>query len=135
MAFVNNGWKDFVCSTGFNVVQPAETKLSPKFAYYALISEGARQYFEATAKGVGYPAVDDKDFGAFIVPLPPLEEQEEICAHLDGKLGEIKRIVTGIESQIDTLTAYRKSLIHECVTGKRRVTDDDVRHAGYSERS
>ena len=74
MAFANNGRKDFVCSTGFNVVQPLEHKLFSKFGYYSLISEGARQYFEATAKGVGYPAVDDKDFDTFDVPLPPLAE-------------------------------------------------------------
>ena len=28
------------------------------------------------------------------------------------------------------LTAYRKSLIHECVTGQRRITEADVRRAG-----
>jgi len=37
------------------------------------------------------------------------------------------RIVIGIESQIATLIAYRKSLIHECVTGQRRVTEADAR--------
>jgi hypothetical protein len=31
-----------------------------------------------------------------------------------------------IESQIATLTAYRKSLIHECVTGERRITEADA---------
>ena len=31
-----------------------------------------------------------------------------------------------IETQIATLTAYRKSLIHECVTGQRRITESDV---------
>ena len=31
-------------------------------------------------------------------------------------------IVAGIEAQIATLTAYRKSLIHECVSGQRRTT-------------
>ena len=35
-------------------------------------------------------------------------------------------IVTNIEAQITTLTAYRKSLIHECVTGQRRVTEADI---------
>ena len=64
--------------------------------------------------------------GEFPIPLPPLTEQEVICAHLDEKLGEQKRLVTGIESQISTLTAYRKSLIHECVTGQRRVTEAGV---------
>jgi len=62
-------------------------------------------------------------------------EQEAICAYLDEKLGEVKRIAATIEAQIATLTAYRKSLIHECVTGQRRVTDEDVRRAGHSERS
>jgi hypothetical protein len=38
----------------------------------------------------------------------------------------LKQIVTSIEAQIATLTAYRKSLIHECVTGQRRVTEADV---------
>ena len=38
-----------------------------------------------------------------------------------------------IDAQIATLTAYRKSLIHECVTGQRRVTDSDVGRAGHSE--
>ena len=30
-------------------------------------------------------------------------------------------------AQIATLTAYRKSLIHECVTGQRRITEAEVR--------
>ena len=33
---------------------------------------------------------------------------------------------SGIEAQIATLTAYRKPLIHECVTGQRRITEADV---------
>jgi type I restriction enzyme S subunit len=40
----------------------------------------------------------------------------------------LKRVVTGIENQITTLTAYRKSLIHECVTGQRRITEADLNH-------
>ena len=28
--------------------------------------------------------------------------------------------------QIATLTAYRKSLIHECVTGQRRITETEL---------
>ena len=46
------------------------------------------------------------------------------------KLGELKRLAVGIETQIATLTDYRKSLIHECVTGQRRVTEEDLRRAG-----
>jgi len=61
-----------------------------------------------------------------LIPRPPIEEQREIAVFLDTKLAEVKRIVAGIESQIATLTAYRKSLIHECVTGQRRITEADL---------
>ena len=97
-------------------MQPAETKLSPKFAYYALISEGARQYFEATAKGVGYPAVDDKDFESFAVPLPRLPEQQRIAAYLDASCGAIDAAVAAKRRQLETLDAVRESLIESAVT-------------------
>ena len=50
-------------------------------------------------------------------------------ADFAAKLKMIAQIVNGIESQIATLTAYRKSLIHECVTGQRRITESDVQRA------
>ena len=53
-------------------------------------------------------------------------EQREICQFLDDKLAELRRLVGTIEAQIDALTAYRKSLIHECVTGQRRITEADL---------
>ena len=66
----------------------------------------------------------------FPVPLPPLTEQDEICDSLDAKLTELKRIAEGIAAQTETLTAYRKSLIRERVTGQRRVTEEDLHRAG-----
>ena len=32
------------------------------------------------------------------------------------------------------LTAYLKSLIHECVTGQRRITEADVKRVGMQSR-
>ena len=68
-----------------------------------------------------------------LIPLPPRKEQEAICAHLDKKVGDLKCVVAGIETQIATLTAYRKSLIHECVTGQRRITEADLPAAKQAE--
>ena len=124
VAFMNNGRKHFVCSTGFNVVQPAEKKLSPKFAYYALISEGGRQYLEATAKGVGYPAVDDKDFDSFAVPLPPLPEQQRIAAYLDASCAAIDAAVAAKRRQLEILDALCSSiLLHALTIGLRQKVE------------
>lgn len=117
VAFIENATDDLVCSTGFNVVQPAAHKLAPKFTYYSLLSDGARQYFEATAKGVGYPAVDDKDFLAFRVALPPLPEQQRIAAYLDASCAAIDTAISAKRNQLKILTALRGAIIRESVMG------------------
>ncbi len=121
MAFLSNGGEDLICSTGFNVVQPNERKLNPKFGYYSLISEAGRQYFEAAAKGVGYPAVDDKDFCSFPAPLPPLPEQERIAAYLDASCLAIDAAIAAKRRQLETLNGLRRSIIQQAVT---RALDD-----------
>ena len=115
-ACLSNGRDNLICSTGFNVVQPIRRKLDPKFAYYSLISEAGKQYFEATAKGVGYPAVDDKDFCSFPVPLPPLSKQERIAAYLDVSCAAIDAAVDIKRRQIETLDEVVESLIESAVT-------------------
>jgi len=64
--------------------------------------------------------------GTNFAPFPPLPEQAAIAEFLDEKEREFQAIIATIQSQIDTLTAYRKSLIHECVTGQRRITEADL---------
>ena len=116
VAFIPDAGADLVCSTGFNVVQPHETRLLPRFSYFALISESARQYFEAAATGVGYPAVGDKEFNSFPLPLPPLPEQQRIAAYLDASCAAIDAAVTAKRRQLETLDALRKSIVHQAVT-------------------
>jgi type I restriction enzyme S subunit len=99
-------------------------KLLSNFLAYLTGSQYGRDYFEATGKRTtNLASTNSTKVGLFPIPLPSLEEQEGICAFLDDKLSGVKRITNGIEAQIATLTAYRKSLIHECVTGQRRITE------------
>jgi type I restriction enzyme S subunit len=103
-------------------------KLKPRFLAYVTAAKYGRDYFEATGKKTtNLACTNATKVGEFPSPLPGLDEQEAICVYLDEKLLEVKNIVSGIESQIATLTAYRKSLIHECVTGQRRITEAEVR--------
>jgi type I restriction enzyme S subunit len=83
--------------------------------------------FNAQANNTAQPVITGTKIKNTYVALPPFAEQETICVHLDNKLGEVKKIVSGIEFQIATLTTYRKSLIHECVTGQQRITEADLK--------
>ena len=61
------------------------------------------------------------DFGDTFIPVPPLDEQQEIADYLDNKCAEIEQIIADKKSQIETLDGYKKSLIYEYVTGKKEV--------------
>ena len=65
--------------------------------------------------------------GTNFAPFPPKDEQEKIAEFLDAKSAESRKTKAILNKQIETLTAYRKSLIHECVTGQRRISEADVR--------
>jgi type I restriction enzyme S subunit len=103
-------------------------KLLPKFLAYLTASRYGRDYFEATGKRTtNLASTNSTKVGRFPIPLPAIQEQDVICQWLDEKSSEIKLLQGAIARQIETLTAYRSSLVHECVTGKRRITDEDVR--------
>ena len=75
----------------------------------------------------GHGIVDDlwttnwSEMKRISIPLPPLDEQQEIADYLDNKCAEIEQIIADKKMQIETLDGYKKSLIYEYVTGKKEV--------------
>ena len=57
----------------------------------------------------------------FTIPMPPLCEQREIAEYLDEKCSEIDKLIAKKEELLADLESYKKSLIYECVTGKKKV--------------
>ena len=62
-----------------------------------------------------------EDFGRIEIPVPPLEEQQEIADYLDKKCSEIDKLVSIKRQKIEELKDYKKSLIYEYATGKKQV--------------
>lgn len=55
-------------------------------------------------------------FGGLFIPVAPTDEQQRIADFLDAKCAEIDALVADIQSQIDTLEQYKRSVITETVT-------------------
>ena len=64
-----------------------------------------------------YPA----QFLSIYFPVPPQEEQIEIVEYLEQRLPQMDALISEKQSLIADLEAYKKSLIYEVVTGKRKV--------------
>lgn len=87
-------------------------RIAPLVDEYASLSTGIR-----ASRLRLYP----KQFLNIIFPVPPLNEQKEIVAYLDEKCKQSDSLISEKQSLIQDLESYKKSLIYEVVTGKRRV--------------
>lgn len=94
-----------------------------------LSSPGGQAQVLSTFTGASRQGLSHTDLGLIRLPFPAIDVQRNVVDRIEQHDLRHRKIVACIESQIVTLTAYRKSLIHECVTGQRRVTDEDVRRA------
>lgn len=81
------------------------------------------QDFSLFVTGAAQPKLTMENLGRFKLAVPKIQEQREIAAFIREKDEEFRPLFAQIERQIETLVAYRKSLIHECVTGQRRITE------------
>ena len=61
------------------------------------------------------------EFKSIKVPVPPYSEQVAIADYLDKRIRDMDALIFEKQVLIDDLQAYKKSLIYEIVTGKRRV--------------
>ena len=67
------------------------------------------------AKNLRHSLTEDQ-LGAIPVIVPPTDEQQRIADFLDTKCAEIDALTTDIQTQIDTLEQYKRSVITETVT-------------------
>ena len=120
IAYIDKSYDNFICSTGFAVFTPMQDIL-PKFLFHALHSEWFVSTVEANSVGISYPAINTSNIMNYKISVPAIEEQEQILKYLDKKCIEIDSAISDKEQLIEKLTEYKKSLIYECVTGKRKV--------------
>lgn len=125
--FIFRDYLGEACFAGYLIrARTIPWKLNPAFLYLfskSLVYETWKSliFTQATIQNISAAK-----YNYLVIPVPPLGEQDAICDYVEQSLKEFRNIETTIASQIDTLLSYRKSLIHECVTGQRRITEEDV---------
>ena len=71
--------------------------------------------------GSAQPKLSQFNLMRFPMVMPPLAEQQEIEAYLDRKCSAIDALIREKEALLSELETYKRSLIFETVTGKRKV--------------
>jgi len=96
--------------------------LLPKFLYYITLGSGYeiwkdRVFSQATIQNIGA----DK-YSQLFLTIGKVTEQLEIIDFLDAKCTEADALIAEKQKAIEVMRQYKKSLIYEYVTGKKRVS-------------
>ena len=108
------------CLAGGDIIVLKHSQ-DPMFMGFALDSkyvQGQKSFGKTKLKVVH---ISSGEIARLLIVLPPKEEQKEIADSLDKKCTAIDTAIEQKQKLIEKLTEYKKSLIYECVTGKRIV--------------
>ncbi len=93
----------------------------PSFLYYWLFLVNHRGHIDSVCNCATFKHLTKEKLGRIPFVYVPKEEQESIVSYLDRKCSLIDGIILEKEDLIRELENYKRSLIFEVVTGKRRV--------------
>ena len=105
------------------VLNVLDTDQCKRYIMYYLRSMAYSEVFLALATGIRVRSCDLRwnKLAELSYPVPPIEEQEAIVAHIDLVLQKTNDVIADKAEQLDVLESYKKSLIYEYVTGKKEV--------------
>jgi type I restriction enzyme S subunit len=120
-----------------------EGVVSPAYQVFYAVVNIANGYYKYLFKDTGFiekinsytmtlrdgKNIAFKDFGDTYIPYPPVVEQKRISIYLEKKCAEIDALTADIQSQIDALEQYKRSVITEAVT-KGLNPDADMKDSG-----
>lgn len=69
---------------------------------------------------MGVPHLTQENMKSVLITTPPLSEQQAIASYLDEKTSQIDSLIALKQEKITELKDYKKSIIYEYVTGKKK---------------
>lgn len=96
--------------------------------YYYVMSVGT-EHFELLGSGTTFKEISANSFSNCKLPCPDKCEQEKIASFLDERCSAFNCLISDIQSQIEALEEYKRSVITEAVT-KGIDPDVEMRDSG-----
>ena len=103
------------------IIRVIPTKVIPKFMQLFWISKVGEISIDIYQTGGNREGMSGDAISKTLIPLPSMNEQKEIADYLDKKCTAIDTAIEQKQELIEKLTEYKKSLIYECVTGKKEI--------------
>jgi len=99
------------------IVRPRPTILD-RFVLAYFGSPICAEMINRFKNGAAQPNLSANSLKKFVIPVPPLAEQESIADELDALAAETQRLTRLYEQKQAALAALKKSLLHQAFTGE-----------------
>lgn len=104
-----------------SVVAHSKRKKSNLYLAYLFLTNCWRSQIRCRVSGIKVFSISQSIIKQATIILPPVEEQIAIATYLNKKCTEIDNLIAAKQQKIEMLKEYKKSLIFECVTGKKEI--------------
>lgn len=111
-----------IAGQGCIIIRPIEKFIS-RYMAYQFDSLTFRQQIRTEVFGVKVFHPTQAIIKKCNIVVPPITEQQAIADYLDKKCAKIDALIKDKQAAVDTMREYKKSLIYEYVTGKKRVKE------------
>ncbi|EHZ4888269.1 restriction endonuclease subunit S [Campylobacter lari] len=105
------------CNQQINAIIPSSTFVS-KYLFFVCLSNYFQEILKKNASQTTLPIINKTEFSKLKIPLPPLQEQEQIASYLDRLSLNIKDLKQNYQTQIKNLQELKKSLLDKAFQGR-----------------
>ncbi|WP_047865484.1 restriction endonuclease subunit S [Rubrobacter aplysinae] len=109
---------------GCKAIVPHLERLDSQYGYYLL--HVLKLEIQSLAKGTTFPEISTFELSNIQIPLPRIEEQQEIRAFILEESWSINQAIERTHREIDLIREYRTRLVSDVVTGKLDVRDAEL---------
>lgn len=107
----------YVCQS-LALVRLTDPRMSRFLELYLAAPQGGQRYFEGCFYGQGRPHISFADLKRMPVPVPPLEEQEEIVRCFHAATASACQFKTQLKTAIRQASLLRMSVTHQAFRGQ-----------------
>ena len=104
-----------------SIILKAKQNSDNRYLAYLFTTDLWRKQIRTAVSGVKVFSITQNILSRASVILPPEKEKLIIADYLDSVCSDIEYSISAKYSQLENLTIYKKSIIYEYVTGKKRV--------------
>ena len=92
-------------------------KANSKYVFYCLHTQRYWDWVAVTSMRSGQPGINGNEYASFIIPCPPLPEQERIAE----ALSDVDNMIISLEKLIAKKKAIKQGAMQELLTGNKRL--------------